>query len=180
MVRNMDFLDLISNGKSCGPGPQWATRLGPQWTGGDVHKGRAGAWGHRCSSAVAREGKEHEAELEAGSPEHEQRRDHGERRRWLKLSVRVGEGGEEVRWGLGVLSGLYRGSRRAEKATIGGNRGGGRAGLGGGFYPGIQGRGVKDCGGISRPGVGRRECARAEEGNGGTAGLATQGGMGTN
>jgi hypothetical protein len=33
------FPDLISNGKSYGPGPQWVARLGTWWASSDADKG---------------------------------------------------------------------------------------------------------------------------------------------
>jgi hypothetical protein len=77
----MDFLDLFSNGKSGGPGPQHvdqAARLGSTVDLGDADKRarwhlagvrRAGARAHRCSPAVVEEDKPDEAVPEGCSLE---------------------------------------------------------------------------------------------------------------
>jgi hypothetical protein len=120
------FPDLISNGNL-------VDRVHSMWTRrrARVHGGpggalrstvdqaaapryHVGARGHRCSPAVAGEGKEDEAELVRGSSELEL---------WWRggaTELKNGDGlssvreawdrGEKVRWWLGFLRGLYRGS----------------------------------------------------------------------
>jgi hypothetical protein len=60
-----------------GPGDMLGSMLDwavMQTRGTTARPRHAGAQGHRCSPAVAREGEEDEAEPEAGSLEHERRR----------------------------------------------------------------------------------------------------------
>jgi hypothetical protein len=84
---------------------------------------RAGAWGHWCLPAVARDNEKDEAESVRNSPERERRCDTGGEQWWLELDAIVGEGEREL-GSEGESTGCYGGGAHPF-IEVGGCRGGG-------------------------------------------------------